>query len=329
MKTAAMLEQRQAQWKELEQLCDSLGSVSRDPQTGAQAVARFAALYRSACADLALADAYQLPPGTVAYLHRLVGRAHNRLYRSKPFAPRTWVDLFFRDAPQRIFADPCVRFAAIIFFGLFSLSLYLAHQAEAFPDYAQGILGDTMIESMETMYEEPPRGDVGQYTMGTSFYISHNTGIGLRCFAFGILLVPCVFTLASNAVILGAVFGYMSRPDVASGDHFLEFVTAHGPFELTAIALSAAAGLRLGLGLFATGGLSRYDSLRKNALRAVPLIVAASLLFVLAAFTEGFISPSRLPYAIKAGWAIGSSGLITFYFVVLGFPRSGEINDAA
>jgi uncharacterized membrane protein SpoIIM required for sporulation len=116
---------------------------------------------------------------------------------------------------------------------------------------------------------------------------------------------------------------------VASGDHFLEFVTAHGPFELTAIALSAAAGLRLGLGLFVTRGLTRYDSLRKNALRAVPLIVAASLLFVLAAFTEGFISPSRLPYAIKAGWAIASSGLITFYFVVLGFPRSGDANDAA
>ncbi len=89
MKVAAILEKRQAQWAELEQLCDSIGKVSRDSESGARTVARFAALYRSACADLALADAYQLPPGTVTYLHRLVGRAHNRLYRSKRFSPAT------------------------------------------------------------------------------------------------------------------------------------------------------------------------------------------------------------------------------------------------
>ena len=51
------------------------------------------------------------------------------------------------------------------------------------------------------------------------------------------------------------------------GDHFFEFVTAHGPFELTAIALAAGAGLRLGVGLFATAGLTRLDSVRENASR--------------------------------------------------------------
>lgn len=329
MKVAAILEKRQAQWAELEQLCDSIGGISRDTESGARTVARFAALYRSACADLALADAYQLPPGTVAYLHRLVGRAHNRLYRSKPLSPATWAEFLFRDTPQQIFADPCVRFAAIVFFGLFSLSLYLAKNEEAFPTFAEDILGQEMIRSMEEMYAEPLSGNVGQYTVGTSFYISHNTGIGLKCFAFGILIVPCVFTLASNAVILGSVFGYMARSDASGSDNFMQFVTAHGSFELTAIVLSAAAGLRLGIGLFYTRGLTRYDSLRKNALRAVPVMVAAAILFILAAFTEGFISPSPLPYAIKAAWAIASSGLITFYFVVLGFPRDGEFNDAA
>lgn len=329
MKVAAILEKRQAQWAELEQLCDSIGSASRDSENGARTVARFAALYRSACADLALADAYQLPPGTVTYLHRLVGRAHNRLYRSKRLSPATWAEFLFRETPQQIFADPCVRFAALIFFGLFSLSLYLAKNETTFPTYAEDILGNQMIDTMEEMYDEPPTGNVGQYTMGTSYYISHNTGIGLKCFAFGILIIPCVFTLASNAVILGAVFGYMARSDAAGSDNFMQFVTAHGPFELTAIALAAAAGLRLGIGLFYTRGLTRYDSLRKNALRSVPIIVAASILFVLAAFTEGFISPSPLPYVVKAGWAIASSGLITFYFVVLGFPRGGELNDAA
>ena len=47
----------------------------------------------------------------------------------------------------------------------------------------------------------------------------------------------------------------------------------------------------------------------------------AVILFVLAAGIEAFISPSELPYAVKAGVAIVSAGILTFYVVVLGFPR--------
>jgi hypothetical protein len=50
------------------------------------------------------------------------------------------------------------------------------------------------------------------------------------------------------------------------------------------------------------------------------------VLFTLAAFTEAFISPTSLPYWVKAGVALFDSGLLTFYFVVLGFPR--RIDDA-
>jgi uncharacterized membrane protein SpoIIM required for sporulation len=138
------------------------------------------------------------------------------------------------------------------------------------------------------------------------------------------LILPCLFNLAYNAVSLGTVFGYMARPDSIGGDHFYHFVTAHGPFELTAIALAAAAGLRLGVGLFNTGGLTRVESLRESALRAVPVMAASAALFSLAAFTEGFLSPSPAPYLVKAAWAVLSSGLISFYFVILGFPRGDQ-----
>ena len=41
--------------------------------------------------DLALADAYQLPPTTVEYLHQLVGRAHNQMYRGRGFNFAAWL----------------------------------------------------------------------------------------------------------------------------------------------------------------------------------------------------------------------------------------------
>jgi uncharacterized membrane protein SpoIIM required for sporulation len=145
---------------------------------------------------------------------------------------------------------------------------------------------------------------------------------------------------------LGAVFGFMARPDTDAGarQNFFNFVTAHGPFELTAIVLSAGAGLRLGMAWVVgdkthiiespddpaagTGMskvtaviLNRVSALLVTAKDAMPIMGAAMLMFFMAALIEGFLSPSGLPYAIKAGVAVASSAFLIFYFVVLGFPK--------
>jgi len=324
---AKLLENRRQQWHELERLCDAMELRGRtDAGTapkhrGAAGIVRFASLYRSACADLALADAYQLPPNTVTYLHRLVARAHHQLYRTSRAAPGRWIRVLFEEAPRRIFDDGCVRVATIVFFGLFALAMLMGAAEQQFPGFAERVCGSKMLEATSDSFDEPLAVSPDEYSARAAFYIKHNTGIGLRCFAYGILLIPCLFTLAYNAVVLGATFGYMSREGIEGADNFFQFVTAHGPFELTAIALSAGAGLRLGMGLFYTGGLSRVDSMRMAGYRAVPIMAAAAVMFVMAAFTEGFLSPSGAPYIFKVAWAIVSSGLITLYFVILGFPR--------
>ena len=322
MNIVTLLDQRRRGWEELEQLCHDLEGRGR-ASGGAQRVARFATLYRSACADLALAEAYQLPPGTVEYLHRLVARAHNQMYRSQSFSLDLAAHILIHQAPKQIFADPCVRVCAILFFGLFWLAMILGMSEDRLPDFPERVVGHAALEQAEQSFSQPIDGGFEHYVTAASFYIRHNTGIGLKCFAYGILIIPCIFTLAYNAVALGTIFGYMARDSTSGGDNFFHFVTAHGPFELTAIVLSAAAGLRLGLGLISTLGLRRIDSLRRSALAAIPIISAAAVLFFLAAMTEGFLSPSPAPYTIKAAWAILSSGLMTFYFVVLGFPREG------
>lgn len=317
MNVAKTLRQRSKSWKELQTLCDSMQGRGGRPGDAA-AVIRFGELYRAACADLALASSYQMPPATEAYLQRLVARAHNQLYRTESFRPRAWLRVLMVDAPRQIFADGCVRVAAVLFFGLFALSMAMARSETLFPGFAESVVGGDALANVEEMYRQPMEGSMDHYVTMSAFYIKHNTGIGLTCFGLGVLILPCLFQLAYNAVTLGTIFGYMARADAIGGDHFLHFVTAHGPFELTAIVLSAAAGLRLGVGLFRTDGYTRADSLRRAAGSAMPVIAAAVMLFGLAALTEGFISPSPLPYLIKCGWAIGSSGLITFYFVVLG-----------
>ena len=133
--------------------------------------------------------------------------------------------------------------------------------------------------------------------------------------------VPGLFVIGFNGAYLGAVFGYMYRQP--QWDTFSQFVTAHGPFELTAVVMAGAAGLKLGFSLIETGGLSRGASLRRAGREAVPMMCVFTVLFLLAALIEGTLSPTTTPYCIKALVAVISSGLLMFYFAVLGFPKGG------
>ena len=329
MKVAELVTQRRKNWQELEQLCAQMEN-RRKKTLGAKNISRFASLYRSTCADLALADAYQLPPNTTQYLHRLVGRAHNQLYRSRRFDVQAWADTLLHDVPKKIFGDKCVQTAFAVFWFVFFASAGLAMRTDLWPTYANQMVGDATLEQMDESFAKPIKGRAaGANPVMASFYIQHNTGIGLQCFAGGLLLIPGLIVTIFNAAHLGAAFGYFARPDIAAGNNFFEFVTAHGPFELTAIVLSAGAGMRLGMSWIKTDGYSRMASLRRTAQDTMPLMGAAIVLFFLAALIEGFLSPSGLPYGIKAAVAVISSGLLMVYFVVLGFPTSADQADSS
>jgi uncharacterized membrane protein SpoIIM required for sporulation len=129
-----------------------------------------------------------------------------------------------------------------------------------------------------------------------------------------------LFETFSNALILGTVFGHMTNSPAR--DNFFQFVTAHGPFELTAVVLCAATGMRLGFSMIDTKGYSRRASVRRAVEEAIPTACAAIILFCMAAAIEAFLSPSAAPYWIKALVAVLSGGLMMFYFVMLGRPRS-------
>jgi uncharacterized membrane protein SpoIIM required for sporulation len=319
MKVSELLESRREGWRALELLSGQVAS-RRLSKLGPAAVSRFAALYRAACADLALADAYQLPPGTVHYLHDLVGRAHNQLYRSQRFNFREWGRQMFQVLPSRLCRDRCLWLAIVLFWGTFLTSMGLAWSSQ---DYAQRMLGEEELTSMEESFSTPLEGraaDVSSTMVG--FYIMHNTGIGLQCFAFGLLLgVGGLFATVFNALVLGAVFGHMLN--VAERQNFFHFVTAHGPFELTAIVFSAAAGMRLGFSLIDTHGLSRLASLRAAGEQAMSVMGASMALFAMAGVIEAFLSPSAAPYSVKAAVAIISAALLLFYVLGLGLARRG------
>jgi uncharacterized membrane protein SpoIIM required for sporulation len=329
MRVVDRLSKRGASWRELDALLDRLAD-RRSGRVGAADLVRLGELYRAACTDLMLAESHDLPRETVAYLHALVGRAHNAVYRAQGFRVSDWADALFGTVPRRLRSDPALRLAALVFYGSFLICALLGAGR---PEFARRVIGEAFLEQMDTMYSESfsarsEKGDgpVRNDTMMTGFYIQHNTTIGLQCFAWGLFFgLGSLYGLLSNSMILGTVFGHMATSPAAS--NFYTFVTAHAPFELTAIVFSGAAGLRLGYGLIDTKGQTRLASLRREATNALPTVGAAVVLFVLAAFLEGFVSASSLPYAAKAGIALGSAGLLVAYLLFCGRETGAPIAD--
>jgi uncharacterized membrane protein SpoIIM required for sporulation len=325
MRVADRLRQRESSWHELDALVARFGKrIWRRPS--AEETLRLGELYRAACTDLMLAEEYDLPRDTVSYLQSLVSRAHNAVYHAAGFHARDWGKAIFQTAPARLRSEPALRIATLTFWGTFLVAGLLA---AARPDFARQIVGPAFLEQFDRMYAEPigtsgGRGLRGSDTLMAGFYIQHNASIGLRCFAWGAAFgIGSLWELLSNGLILGTLAGHMAtRPQALN---FFNFVTAHSSFELTAIIVSGAAGLRLGWGLIDTKGDSRIGSLRREAAAALPAVFSAVILFVLAAFVEGYISASPLPYQFKAAVAIGSAALIIAYLTLGGRnPKRAE-----
>lgn len=348
MRVADRLARREVVWRELDELLEAresrLGRRPRGPdrpqpargaglvgdrgagrreyESAAVEVVRLGELYRAACADLMLAEAHDLPGDTVAYLHNLVARAHNVLYRSRGLKFSRWAGELFREVPRRLRAEPALPLAALFFFGPFLLFAMLAAIGA---ETTYQVMPESLLRAREESFsvpigESPQRNDA----MMAGFYLRNNASIGLQCYIWGLSLgLGTVYILATNGMIIGTMFGYMTRSPNAP--NFYQFVTAHSAFELTAIVFSGAAGLRLGWSLISTGGFTRLVSLQRAAVTTLPTIGATVFLFLLAAFLEGFVSASPLPYAVKAAIALGCAGSLVAYLTLGG--RGGESSD--
>lgn len=328
MKAAELIEKRQPQWSELEQYVHSFQYGSRQRLTGAQ-MNRFAALYRAACADLALADSYSLPPDTVQYLHDLVAQSHNQLYRADRMRLSNWLPVLMYDVPHRVFHDKSVRVVFVLFWGMFFLSMWLSYEDTLWPQFDnQPILSD-FIGSVDQMHSDAGIDLQGgrQTTLDSpGFYIWNNVNLCLKTFVEGILIIPGLVFTMFNSYLFGGTFGYYARPDapVDVYNNLVNWATGHLVFEFAALILATAAGVKLGMSWINTKGLTRKASLQKNGVETIPIIGCAVVMMVLAAFIEGWIAPSNAPYWVRFTIMILSLISIIGYFIVLGIRQGGR-----
>ncbi|MDR1491300.1 MAG: stage II sporulation protein M [Planctomycetaceae bacterium] len=324
MNVAELLEKRRTEWQELEDSIAKLQRILGRRRMNEVEIARFTSLYRGACADLALAESYRLPPGIIRYLNNLVGRAHNQLYCDQTIGWSALPKMLFRELPRRIFSDGAFWSGMLLFWIPFLVCAALAANMDGF---AEQVVGRGTMRMMENMYSRPLHEHSPDERMVMyGYYIFHNSGIGLQCFAAGAFFMATgILITLSNAIYLGTIFGHMATTPQSA--NFYEFVVAHGPFELTAIAISAGAGLRIGFSCISTGGLNRVDSMKKAAKRVFPVVLFAVFLFCCAACLEAFVSPSGFesleslgipPVVCKRAICLLCAFLLFGYIVILG-----------
>ncbi|MES2821559.1 MAG: stage II sporulation protein M [Pseudomonadota bacterium] len=327
MKQSLFESRHQPDWQHFAQQLEALERGKADPKRSLG----FAPAYRRLCQHLALAQARGYSSHLIDQLQQLAMRGHQQFYRHRSHLGAQLIGFVLGGFPRAVRAEwPLVLAASLLFFGSLigmGLLVYL------FPDLIHSVMDPSQVSDMETMYDPDTKRigrfserDAGDDWMMFGFYIMNNIGIAFQTYASGLLFgLGSLFFLLFNGLTIGAVAGHLTQ--IGYNQTFWSFVIGHGAFELTAIALAGAAGLKLGWALLAPGRLTRAEALRLAGGRSVQLVAGVILFLLIAAFIEAYWS--SMTYTTPAvKFAVGAV-LWLLVFAYLGFAgRTGDRRHA-
>jgi len=266
---------------------------------GERRVRNFVAEYRSLSSDLARlrTAARDTEASEVFYLSRLVGAAHNLLYRGRGTTLTEVANYVMRDIPREIrrSAGPILLAAVLLFLPAIVAAVAVIQK----PAVASIFIPAGMLDRAEagvkraadgTGYIEDPQ--VFRPVMASGI-IRNNIQVTFVAFAAGITAgIGTALALVLNGVSLGGVVGlYQSKGILPL---LLAFVAPHGVLELSAICIAGGGGFLIAAALLIPGRRTRRRALAENGRRAIALIGGSTLLLIVAGTLEGLVSP--IPY---------------------------------
>ncbi len=145
---------------------------------------------------------------------------------------------------------------------------------------------------------------------------TNNAWIAAQCVGLGITGALPVYVLAQNAIAVGAAAGVMA----AYGELglFFALIAPHGLLELTAIFVAGAAGLRIFWAWVAPGPLPRGRSVAQEGRSLITVAMGLVGVLAVSGLIEAFVTPSALPWAIKASIGVLALAGFVVYALVLG-----------
>ena len=306
MTLGTFVRQNRPRWQRLETM---LGFIeARGPRrTDRPFLRELSALYRATTSDLAFAQTHYRGTTLLLFLHQLVARAHNQIYRPHRFSSRDVGRFFFDEIPRAVRDHlQAVAWSAIIFL----MGVALGLSAVQFDERAASIILPSGI--LNSIYS-------GQMWTGGIFSVvpapvastvlfTSNISVALLAFAGGLSFgLITTWILFQNGFMLGAVFKLCA--DYGLLGALLEFIAGHGVLEISAIIVAGAGGFVVANALLNPGSNSRSDAMAREGRPAVRMAVACVPALVTAGCIEAFISPSSFPmwFKVPLGLTLGIS----------------------
>jgi uncharacterized membrane protein SpoIIM required for sporulation len=299
-------------WQRLETM---LGFIeTRGPRrTDRPFLRELSSLYRATTGDLAFAQTHYRGTTLLLFLHQLVARAHNQIYRPHRFSIGEARRFFFNEIPQAVRAHlQAVTWAAIIFM----MGIALGLSAVQFDERAASIILPNNI--LNSIYS-------GQMWTGSIFSVvpapvastylfTSNISVALLAFAGGLSFgIITTWILFQNGFMLGVCIKLCADYGLLGG--LFAFIASHGVLEISSIILAGGGGFVLANALLNPGSYSRGDALAQQGRSAVRMAVACVPALVTAGCIEAFISPSHFSIWFKV--ALGLTLGLSFWLYLL------------
>lgn len=297
MDYGAFLAQRERSWTEFE---TRLEEAQRKPRAvGYEELEFLAVRYRQILHDGGLANARFPGTGAARRLSRLAVLATRYLYQDTRESRSSLVGFWTSTFPRAFRRNRSNLLAAIFLFligGVFGLGL-----AAVQPSLATTLLGPAAVSGLRDgrLWTESLVNSVPP-AVSSSAIARNNLSVALVGWAGGALAgIGSLYILFLNGFLLGSVFAITLHYSLA--DRLLEFISAHGPLEITLILVAASAGLRMGRALVEASDLPRRDVLRTAGRDALVILLGCLPWFIPLGFIEAFVSPSTaVPAGLKA-----------------------------
>jgi uncharacterized membrane protein SpoIIM required for sporulation len=311
---SSFLEQRQPDWKRLQDVLESVegsGLASLDDDQSVE----FGRLYRRAASDLNQAQTFVTGDLTVRYLNDLVARAYlviygkTRVHVGALLSKMIWgyPAVFRRYFPHFLLAT--LVFLAGSVFGYLA-SYYDSALARSYLMPA----GMPVIQPRGEGEDDPTqRQSTGEFAAFSSQLFTNNLGVCLISFALGITLgIGTVWLLFHNGVLMGVIAAIFIEAGqfrtLATG------ILPHGVLEIPAILIGSAAGLVLAQGLLRARPWPRLEELARTGKQALWLLWGCVPLMAMAAVLEAGVA--RAPdWFLSSGLKLAVAGTFGLLFV--------------
>ena len=313
MTLGTFVRKNRPRWQRLETL---LGTIeARGPRKTSQSfLQELSSLYRATTGDLAFAQTHYRGTTLLLFLHQLVARAHNQIYRPHRVTAAAFVHFFRSDIPRAVRGHlQAVAWSAIVFL----LGTALGLSAVQFDERAASVILPTSV--LDSIYS-------GQMWTGSifsvipapvasTFFFTNNLSVALLAFAGGLSFGLVTFwILFQNGFMLGVVFKLCADYGLLGG--LLAFIASHGLLEISSIIVSGGAGFVVANALLNPGPYLRRDALAMQGRSAIRMTIGCVPALILAGCIEAFISPSHAPVWFKAG--LGVVFGVVFWLYLLG-----------